>query len=166
MSGRSSKEFEVVFVARGVASGKMRTDVELEWLQPGGKSEVYHLATDEGPLLGGENTAPPALAHFATALVGCLVTHIRAFSSTMRIPIRDVSVHSTFRWRGRRIGDAPYEAGLDAISIDIDVDSDAAEGDLLRLIAAAKQGCFIEQSLAQGITVAHRLKREGGWTSL
>lgn len=166
MTENGPKEFDVVFEARGTACGKMRTEVDLTWVRPGRKNEVFHLATDEGPLFGGESTAPPPLAHFAAALVGCLMTHIRAFSKSMDIPIRDVSTKAAFRWNGRQIGGAPYEARLDAISIDISIDSDAAEGDLLRLVATAKQGCFVEQALSQAVTVSHRLKRQGGWTSI
>lgn len=84
----------------------------------------------------------------------------------MEIPVRNVDTNATFRWMGRQVGEVPYEARLDEISIDIEIDSDADEGDLLRLIDAAKQGCFVEKTLSQGITVSHRLKRPGGWTSL
>lgn len=166
MNPRAPKEFDVVFEAQATATGAMRTDVELTWVRPGMKNEVFHLATDEGPLLGGENTAPPPLAHLAAALLGCLLTHIRVFSVSMNIPIRGATTNATFRWKGRCVGEAPYESSNSGMSIDIDIDSDAAEGDLLRLVAAAKQGCFVEQTLAQGITISHRLKRRGGWTSL
>lgn len=166
MNRSDAKSFDVTLQVRGKACGKLRTEVDLSWIRRGKVEEVFHLATDESALLGGENSAPPPLAHFATALVGCLMTHIRMFSKSMGIPIRDVDTNATFRWMGRQVGDVPYEARLDEISIDIEIDSDAAEGDLLRLIDAAKQGCFVEKTLSQGIVVSHRLKRPGGWTSL
>lgn len=166
MTEQGRKEFEIVFEAKGTAAGKMRSDVALTWVRPNGNDETFHLSTDEGPLLGGENTAPPPLAFFATALVGCLMTQIRAFSKSMKISIRDVNVDATFRWCARQVGGAPYEAQPKAISVEIDIDSDATEGDLLRLISAAKKGCFVEQTISRSVRISHRLKRPGGWTSL
>lgn len=166
MNKTEPKSFDVTLQVQGRACGKLRTEVDLTWVRRGKAKEIFHLATDESTLLGGENSAPPPLAYFATALVGCLMTHIRMFSRSMEIPVRDVDTNATFRWAGRQVGDVPYEARLEEISIDIEIDSDAAEGDLLRLIDAAKQGCFVEKTLSQGITVSHRLKRPGGWTSL
>ena len=166
MTLRGAKEFEIVFQARGTASGKMRSEIDLTWVQPDGGDSHFQLVTDESVALGGDGSAPPPLAYFAASLVGCLMTHVRAFSRTMRIPIRSVDVDASFRWRGRRVSEAPYESRLEAIALDIEIDSDAAEGDLQRLIAAAKQGCFIEQSLSPDVAVSHRLKRRGGWTSL
>jgi uncharacterized OsmC-like protein len=166
MTLRGANEFEIVFQAKGTASGKMRSEIDLTWVRPDGRNTHFQLATDESVALGGEDSAPPPLAYFAASMVGCLMTHVRAFSKTMRIPVRDVDVDASFRWRGRRASEAPYESRLEAIALDIEIDSDAAEGDLLRLIAAAKQGCFIEQSLSSDVAVSHRLKRRGGWTSL
>jgi Predicted redox protein, regulator of disulfide bond formation len=161
-----TNEFDVTFALRSRTCGKQRTEFELAEIHSGKADEVFHMATDESRSPAGENSAPPPLAHFATALVGCLVTHIRAFARAMDIPLRDVSAEATFRWIGRRIGDATHEARLDAISIDIDIDSVAAEGDLLRLVDLAKKGSFVEQTLSQSINLSHRLKRPGGWTSL
>jgi hypothetical protein len=33
----------------------------------------------------------------------------------------------------------------------------------VRLVEAAKKGCFIEASLAEGVIVGHRLKAGDGW---
>lgn len=159
-------EFEVTFEAKGTAVGKMRNEVELTWVKTDGENEIFSQATDEGPFHGGENTAPPPLAYFGTALVGCLMTQIRAFSKRMKIPIRDVKVSATLRWSGRQLDREPYITKPEGFSLDVDIDSDASEGDLIRLVDAAKRGCFIEQTLAQPNTIQHRLKRSDGWISI
>lgn len=165
MNDRHRREFEIVLEARGAASGRMRSDVAVTWVGARGENACFHLATDEGPAFGGEGSAPPPLAFFATALVGCLMSHIRAFARSMNIPIRDVNVDAQLRWLGRRAGEEPYEASIGGIAVLVDIDSDAPEGELLRLIAAAKQGCFVEQTIGEGVTIAHRLKRPGGGTT-
>ena len=47
--------------------------------------------------------------------------------------------------------------------LDIDFDSPAKKEDQLRLMAAAKKGCFIETTLMQGLEVGHRLQIDGDW---
>ncbi len=47
--------------------------------------------------------------------------------------------------------------------LDVDIDSPASEEDLRRLLEAAKKGCFLEQTLSQGLNVGHRLKIDGTW---
>ena len=125
--------------------------------------ETYELATDEGPFHGGDGTAPPPLALFTAALTGCIMTQIRAFSRRLRIPIGSVSVQARLHWRGEQSGVDPYVTAPVGFDLDIDLDSNATEADQRRLLEASKTGCFIEQTLAQGLTVGHRLKLDGTW---
>lgn len=154
------KSFDVIFEGKGVASGKMRNDISVTWPM---MKEHFELATDEGPFHGGDGTAPPPLALFTAALTGCLMTQIRAFAKRLRIEIRGLEVGARLHWKGEQSGNAPYVTAPVAFTLDVEVDSDANEDDLRDLIAAAKKGCFIEQTLAEGIVVGHRLKLGGEW---
>lgn len=165
MNDRDRREFEIVVAATGAASGRMGSEVAVRWQGAEGETACFHLATDEGEAAGGGGRAPPPLAFLATALVGSLIGHIRAFARSMEIPIRDVRLEAQLRWHGRRVGALAHEARAGAIAILVEIDSDAPEGELLRLIAAAKQGCFVEQTIAGGVAIAHRLKRPGGGTT-
>lgn len=161
-----ARDREVSIDVRARATGLLRSEIDLSWSDDANAAEVFHLATDECPRLGGEGSAPSPLAYFAAALLGSLMSHVRTFARSMDIRVNDLSMTATFRWNFRQTGEAVHESSPDSISVDIDIDSDAREGDLLRLVDLARQGCFIEQTLRQGITVSHRLKRPGGWTSL
>jgi hypothetical protein len=44
----------------------MRKEAVVRLVQPGDTS--YEIACDEGPWLGGDNTAPPPLAYFAASI--------------------------------------------------------------------------------------------------
>lgn len=156
-------EFSVEFEAKGRAVGKMRNEIDLTWVKSDGENEVFSMATDEGVFHGGEDTAPPPLAYFATGLVGCAMTQIRAFSKRMRIPIRDVKATARLLWSGRQVGTNPYVTAPEGFSIDFEIDSDASQDDIIRLITAAKKGCFVEQTLAVPNTVGHRLLTSEGW---
>lgn len=156
----AKKRFDVIFEGVGRSSGKMRNDISVEWPM---MKESFELATDEGPFHGGDSTAPPPLALFTASLTGCLMTQIRVFSKRLKIPIRHVEVRARLHWEGEQEDNGPYVTAPVGFDLDVDIDSDAAPDDLQRLLAAAKTGCFIEQTLAKGLNVGHRLKIGDSW---
>ena len=155
------KHFEVVFDCEARSTGKMRNDIAVRMVEP--FVETFEMATDEGPFHGGESSAPPPLAYFTAGLAGCIMTQIRAFAKRLRIPLDGVNVAARLHWRGEQVGRDPYVTAPVGFSLDIDLDTTASVDDQLRLIAAAKKGCFIEQTLAQSNTVDHRLKVGDDW---
>ena len=154
------KTYDVEFAGTGRATGKMRNDISVSFTTMG---ESFELATDEGKFHGGDGTAPPPLALFTAALIGCVMTQIRAFSKRLKIPIGAVQVSAKMHWQAHQEGSAPYVTAPVGFSLDIDLDSEASAADQHRLIEAAKQGCFIEQTLKQGLNVGHRLKIDEQW---
>lgn len=160
MPDTQTKTFDIVFEGQGIATGKMRNDIAVQFSS---MNETFELATDEGPFHGGDGTAPPPLALFTAALVGCVMTQIRAFSKRLKIPVGEVKVNARLHWQGEQIGREPYVGSPVGFDLDIDFDSDATQDDQRRLLEAAKKGCFIEQTLSQGLTVGHRLRIDGEW---
>ncbi|MDJ0637337.1 MAG: OsmC family protein [Paracoccaceae bacterium] len=154
------KRFDVIFEGVGRSSGKMRNDISVDW--PAQK-ESFELATDEGAFHGGDGTAPPPLALFTAALTGCLMTQIRAFSKRLKIEVRDVEVRARLHWEGEQEGNEPYVTNPVGFGLDVSLDSDASAEDQRRLLDAAKKGCFLEQTLAKGLIVDHRLRINGSW---
>ncbi len=155
-----TKRFDVIFEGVGRSSGKMRNDISVAW--PAQK-ESFELATDEGPFHGGDGTAPPPLALFTAALTGCLMTQIRAFAKRLTIDIRDVEVRARLHWEGEQEGNGPYVTNPVGFSLDVTLDTDASPEEQHRLLGAAKKGCFLEQTLAKGLVVDHRLKIGSRW---
>lgn len=156
----TTKTFDVVFEGTGVASGKMRNDISVVWPD---MKESFELATDEGPFHGGDGTAPPPLAYFTAALTGCLMTQIRAFAKRLKIQIDGLEVQTRLHWTGTQEGNAPYVTAPVGFDMDVDIQSPASDDDLRALLDAAKKGCFLEQTLMQGLVVGHRLKLGGTW---
>jgi uncharacterized OsmC-like protein len=160
MSEDEVKTFEVVIDAKAKAVGKMRNEVTIH---SGVSGNVYEMATDEGPIHGGESTAPPPLAYFATALVACLMTQLKAFSKRLDVPLNDLSVAGRCHWRGTVKGRNPYETEPIGFDLDIELDTEASLEDQKKLINAAKKGCFIEQTLGRENNLGHRLKVGDDW---
>ena len=155
-----TKRFDVIFEGVGTTGANMRNDIAVEWPM---MKEKFELATDEGPFHGGDGTAPPPLALFTAALTGCLMTQIRAFAKRLKITVDHVEVHARLHWQGEQIGMEPYVTEPVGFSLDIDIQCDADADQIHHLLACAKKGCFIEQTLAQGLVVDHRLKIDGEW---
>lgn len=160
MTDQETKTFDIIFQGTGTSTGKMRNDIHVHFET---MDETFELATDEGPIHGGDGTAPPPLALFNAALTGCIMTQIRAFSKRLKIPIGQVTVNCRMHWQGHQVGRDPYTTAPVGFNLDIDFDSPASADDQIRLLEAAKKGCFIETTLMQGLVVDHRLQIDGTW---
>ena len=153
---------EVTMECEGRTVGRTRNETSVTLLGAGGTT--FEIATDEGSFPhGGDASAPSPLALFSASLVTCLLVQVKQFARRMRIDIRDVHARARLQWIAETEGRAPYVSRPVGFSIDLDVDSDAPTDEIVALIAAAKQGCFVEQTLARPNIIAHRLKVGDGW---
>ena len=154
---------DVVFTCSGQATGKMRNDLDVKMVSP--IAESFTLATDEGAFHGGDASAPPPLALFIGGLTGCIMTQLRAFAKRMNVQIDDLSVDCKIVWRWTP-KDRIYETAPKSFDIDIHLDSPNPLEDQIALIAAAKKGCFVEQTLGQVNTVRHKLRTPDGFIDI
>jgi len=153
----------VRFDCTGTATGKMRNELSVRMVEP--FEEHFSLATDEGAFHGGEATAPPPLALFVGGLTGCVMTQIRAFAKRLKVPLTDLQVEVRVIWDWQP---APpvYGTAPRSFEVDIRIDSDAPLERQRALVAAARKGCFIEQTLGQTNTIRHRLRTGEGWVEV
>ena len=153
-------EAVVRFDCTGTAVGKMRNELDVRMVEP--MEERFTLATDEGPFHGGDATAPPPLALFVGGLTGCLMTQIRAFAKRMRVPLDDLRVETRVAWDWKAVPPV-YETAPKSFEIDVFIESDAPIERQRELVAAAKRGCFIEQTLGRANAIRHRIRDGDGW---
>ena len=153
----------VTFTCSGQAVGKMRNELDVRMTEP--MLETFTLATDEGPFHGGDASAPPPLALFVGGLTGCIMTQLRAFARRMDIVIDDLRVETTVRWRWMPKGRI-YETAPQSFDIDIFLTSEAPLERQVELVNAAKKGCFVEQTLAVGNTITHRIRTDHGFLKI
>ena len=112
---------------------------------------------------GVDGSAPLPIAYFIAGLTSCLMTQMRAFSKRLRVDIENAKISCRCEWVATQKGRAPYESAPKSIHMDISMDSDASLEDQLRLIEAAKKGCFVEAMLTPQNNITHRLKTADGW---
>tara|TARA_R110002124_G_scaffold77533_10_gene207672 strand:- start:14324 stop:14803 length:480 start_codon:yes stop_codon:yes gene_type:complete len=154
----------VQFNCAGIATGKMRNDLSVTMVHPMAEGP-WSLATDEGSFHGGDASAPPPLALFVASLTGCIMTQIRAFAKRMGVKLADLRVETRVTWDWQAKGRI-YETAPKSFEIDVLIDSPDADDKVVALIAAAKKGCFIEQTLARPNTIRHRMKTGQGWVDV
>lgn len=150
----------VQFNCTGSAVGKMRNELDVRMVKP--FEERFQLASDEGAFHGGDASAPPPLALFVGGLTGCIMTQLRAFAKRMKVSLNDLQVDVRVQWDWEA-KDRVYETAPKSFEIDILLDSDDPLEDQLRLVEAARKGCFIEQTLGAANTIRHRLRQDGAW---
>lgn len=154
----------VEFLCSGQATGKMRNDLSVTMEHPFAEGP-WELATDEGSFHGGDASAPPPLALFVASLTGCIMTQIRAFAKRLKVPLDDLRVDTRVQWDWQVQGRV-YETAPKAFEIDVLIDSPAPRAEVEALIAAAKKGCFIEQTLGRSNAIRHRMKTSEGWVDV
>lgn len=152
---------QVQFDCKGRATGKMRNELDVMMSQPFSEGP-FTLATDEGSFHGGDASAPPPLALFVAGLTGCIMTQIRAFAKRLKVSLNDLDVETRVIWDWEAKGKV-YETAPHSFAIDIFIDSDDPMDKQLELIAAAKKGCFLEQTLGHKNEITHRLKVGSDW---
>lgn len=153
---------EVVMECEGRTVGKTRNETTVRLLGPGGTT--FEIASDEGSYPhGGDASAPSPLALFSASLVTCLLVQVKQFAKRLRIDVRDVQAKARLHWVAEMEGRGPYVSRPVGFSIDLEVDSDAPTDEIIKLISAAKKGCFVEQTLARPNSIAHRLRVGDHW---
>lgn len=156
--------YPIQFRASGVACRKMRNEVRVDW--PGMK-QSWDFATDEPPMLGGEDTAPPPLAFLAVALVGCAMTNIRMMARHFKVEITSLSVELDADWRRDVPESGPHVAKTDGFTLRIAIESPATAEAVKAVVRAARSGCFVEHSLSQRAPVTGQLKHGmGDWEAI
>lgn len=153
--------YPLSFHATGQAVGKMRNEISIAWPD---MKQAWTMATDEAPNLGGEDTAPPPLAFFMAALVGCAMTQVRMMARQMKVTVSDLRVTARADW----VRDVPergvHVADTTGYEIDIEIDSPNPPAEVEALIHASQKGCFVEHSLMTRSPIRHRLRHgQGDW---
>ncbi|NKB48720.1 MAG: hypothetical protein GKS02_05065 [Alphaproteobacteria bacterium] len=164
MTDQDIKTLEVVFECDARAVGKMRCEMDVRLLVP--EKLEWEFASDEYGYHGGEGTAPLPIAYFMAGLTSCLMTQVRAFAKRLRVDIRDVNINCRCEWEATMRGREPYVSKPKSINMDLVVDSDESFEDIVRVIDAAKKGCFIEQMMNQQNDIGHRLKVGDEWVAV
>ncbi len=122
----------------------------------------YEVFADEGPRLGGENSAPRPLTYFLLSVGFCALTQLHRYSDMMKLTLRDpkVTVRSGFRTDGSVLRGTVQASTVD-FEVDFDVESDDAPDRVAACIRAAEAGCFVMQAVKNPTDVKRTVRLNG-----
>ena len=152
---RNSARFEVVTVGD---DGLRKRGIIVE---PADTSQ-YEVFADEGPHLGGDNTAPRPLTYFLLSVGFCALTQLHRYSDMMKVTLKDpkVTVRSGFRTDGSVLKGTVKASTVD-FEVEFDVESDDPPDRVAACIRAAEAGCFVMQAVTQPTEVTRTVRLNG-----
>ncbi len=139
-------EIDATSDRRAEESRKIRVE------NPSGVSGTYtvdgtdtEVPFDEPTTAGGTGLAPTPIEHLLGALGSCLSLALRTMAGRDEIAIDgiDCDVYGT-----------PSEGPLEAVDVELRIDSDAERELLERAVTKAARACYVERSLSEGIDVS------------
>ena len=122
----------------------------------------FEVLCDEGPRMGGENSAPRPLTYFLLSVGFCTLTQLHRYSEMMKITLRDpkVTVRSGFRTDGSVLRGTNKASTVD-FEVEFDVESDDPPEKVAACIQAAENGCFVMQSILEPTPVQRPVRLNG-----
>jgi uncharacterized OsmC-like protein len=101
------------------------------------------------PSTGGDGSEACSADMLLEALAGCAGVTLRSVATAMGIPFRSATVHVSGTWdaRGTLGVDRDAPVGLTGIEVRIEVDADADEAVLTRLVDLTERYCVVAQTL-------------------
>ena len=100
-------------------------------------------------LSGEDATAPDPVSSFLGALGGCLLMSLRVAARVRKIELGRSSVHASANEKGH----------LKEIKVELQVESNASDEQLHRLVEVAERGCHIRNLIRDDLTFAMEIRR-------
>lgn len=111
---------------------------------------TFEIRCDEGPSIGGTDTAPAPLAYLSAGVAFCMLTHLSYYIETNQLDIKNLKIEQRLRFttneRTRKPNDPPHCACL-GIEMHVVIDSEASESSIRALTETAKSLCMAHQAL-------------------
>lgn len=118
------------------------------------KGSEWELFSDEGPGIGGEDTAPEPLTYMAAAVAFCHLTQMSQFAKAHRLAIDAMRVEQEWTyelegsWRA-----ATREGSCKSVQTRVQIESQEDVEIVRRMVATAERACFAMQALARPVSL-------------
>jgi pyruvate dehydrogenase E2 component (dihydrolipoamide acetyltransferase) len=123
-------------------------DVTVEAVGDSLNAEVKYRAL-RWRLSGEDATAPDPVSSFLGALGGCLLMSLRVAARVRKVELGRSSVHASANEKGH----------LKEIKVGLQVESNASDEQLHRLVEVAERGCHIRNLIRDDVTFALEIRR-------
>ena len=160
MSLQPVQKREVVLVVEAKSLDNMRKQATVSIEHPRGSS--FEITCDEGPYLGGDDSAPPPLAYFSASLAFCLLTQLSRYQAIKKLAIGDMRIwqETRFSMEGSAIAGSLAGKGVEVVT-HVEIDSDEPEEVIREMLRVGENSCFVLQSVIQPVPSTITAKLNG-----
>ena len=151
---------EVVLHVEAESLDNMRKRAAVRVDQPSGST--FEIICDEGPYLGGDDSAPPPLAYYSASLAFCLLTQLSRYAAIQKLNIDGMrlSQETRFSMEGSVAKGTLSGHGIEVVT-HVEINSDESPEDIQRMIEVGEQSCFVHQSVIQRVPTRIEAKLNG-----
>lgn len=125
----------------------------------------FSIACDEGPAIGGGNTAPAPLDYLAAGIAFCFLSHVTMYCRACEINLKVVSVELRMKFSIVNKADRMKEKGLsgssDGLEFHFIVESDEPEESVRRVYDECIKACVAIQSIVNPVPFDSHLHING-----
>lgn len=158
-SGPTGGIRQFIFRASAISKEKMRKESSVDIMSTAGQVMLsYEIACDESHILGGDDSAPPPLAYFTSAIAFCLMTQISRYAHMRKLQIDDLQMKTTVHYRNEgSVLQGTVQGYVDKIESTIEIASAESDETLEKLVKDAERGCYVHYALTHPIEVSNHI---------
>ncbi|KLU07065.1 hypothetical protein RISK_000866 [Rhodopirellula islandica] len=151
---------EVVLRLEAESLDNMRKRATVRVDQPQGST--FEIICDEGPYLGGDDSAPPPLAYYSASIAFCLLTQLSRYASIKKLKISrlKLSQETRFSMEGSVLKGTLTGRGVEVIT-HLEIESEESEETIRKMIEVGENSCFIHQSIMHPVPSTIQAKFNG-----
>ena len=126
------------------------------------RGSTFEIICDEGPYLGGDDSAPPPLAYFCAGVAFCLMTQLSRYAAIAKLKLKKATLRQTTRFfmEGSFLT-GTIQGGALGVETLVDIESDEPVEKIRELVAIADRSCFASQSMVQPVPTRVRVTLNG-----
>lgn len=115
-------------------------------------TSVFSIVCDEGPALGGDDTAPAPLAYFCASIAFCLLTQVSRYAKMTKLKIAAMRLEQSMRFsmNGSMMA-GTMQCNVVGLTQKLIVESDEPADKIRKMVQMGKQTCYIHNALAKPV---------------
>lgn len=125
-------------------------------------TSVFSIVCDEGPALGGDDTAPAPLAYFCASIAFCMLTQVARYAKMTKLKISSMRLEQSMRFSmsGSMLA-GTMQCSVVGLSQRLIIESDEPEDQVRKMVRMGKQTCYIHSALANPIPTTTNVELNG-----
>lgn len=158
LADKQDRTYDIVVSADQLEN--MRKQAVVKVGVPG--TSVFSIVCDEGPALGGDDTAPAPLAYFCASIAFCLLTQVARYAKMTKLKVSSMRLEQSMRFsmRGSMMA-GTMQCDVVGLRQKLFIESGEPEDRVRKMVQMGKQTCYIHSALANPIPTTTNVELNG-----